>query len=124
MTAYRFGDKYLIPQFDRPTPWEKWLLVPFGLLPLAAIGGVTLVRAMRARARRESPPVAAVPPTFSLRSMSFDGTPEDSQLACLLGGQANDVNMGTGCRAVTIVDEGGVLAVRPRLFPMNSSRLG
>jgi hypothetical protein len=47
---------------------------------------------------------------FSLPSMRFDHDPSDAELTCLLGD--------ADCGPVKAVEEGGVLTVRPWLFPM------
>ena len=50
VTAYQFGDKYLIPRFDRGGHhWGKWGFLGFGFLPLTILGGVLLFRWLRRR---------------------------------------------------------------------------
>jgi hypothetical protein len=46
--AYRFGDEYLIPRFDRGGHhWGKWIFLAFGMLPLPVAGGALLLRKLR-----------------------------------------------------------------------------
>ena len=48
--AYRFGDEYLIPQFDRGGHhWGKWVFLAVGLIPVPIAGGVVLFRILRGR---------------------------------------------------------------------------
>lgn len=50
VTAYRFGDDYLIPRFDRGGHhWGKWVFLAVGLLPVPVIGGVLLFKTFRGR---------------------------------------------------------------------------
>jgi hypothetical protein len=50
VNAYRFGDDYLIPQFDRGGHhWGKWIFLGFGLLPVPIFGIVLFVRLLRRR---------------------------------------------------------------------------
>ena len=124
VAAYRFGDKYLIPQFDRGGfNWGKWVFLGVGLLPIPVIGGVVLFKRLRARKRylaagavtevaprRGSSGALLIPKAFSRSSISFDSVPDDAQLVCLLG----DRDWGP----VKEAEEGGLLTVRPWLFPM------
>ena len=109
VAAYRFDDAYLIPRFDRGGhEWGKWVFLAIGFLPLPVIGLVLLVKVLRGRP--QPPEGGPIPKAFSLRSMSFDGVPADSQLVCLLG----DRDSGP----LKAVEEGESLVVRPWLFPM------
>jgi hypothetical protein len=126
VTAYRFGDNYLIPQFDRGGHhWGEWIFLAFGMLPLPIIGVIILVSLLRGRHRRSASDQSTqtssrgglatseqhpTPRAFSRSSMTFDHAPGDCELTCLLG----DPN----CGPVRAVEEGGVLTVRPWLFPM------
>jgi hypothetical protein len=108
--AYRFGDGYLVPRFDRGGHhWGKWVFLGFGLLPLPVAGGALLFKTLR-RARQH--PLGAVPiqKAFSRPSMLFDGAADDSQLVCLLGD--------SDCGPVKAVEEAGLLTASPRLVPM------
>jgi hypothetical protein len=111
VAAYRFGDTYLIPRFDRGGfHWAKWVFLVVALLPLPIVGGVLLFQIFRRRSVVESPSNIPVTKAFSLASMSFDRVPDDSQLVCLLGDP--------DCGPVQEVEEGGLLTVRPWLFPL------
>lgn len=48
VVAYRFGERYLIPQFDRGGHhWGKWIFLAFGLLPLPVIAAVWYFKRLR-----------------------------------------------------------------------------
>lgn len=111
VTAYRFGDSYLIPRFDRGGhSTGKWIFLAFGLLPWPVIGGVLLFKILRRRSVLESSPSIPATKAFSQVSISFERVPDDSQLVSLLGDP--------DCGPIKAVEEGGLLTVRPWLFPM------
>ncbi len=48
--AYRFGNSYLIPRFDRGGHnWGKWAFLAVGLLPIPIVCGIVLFRVLRRR---------------------------------------------------------------------------
>jgi hypothetical protein len=113
-TAYPFDEEYLIPRFDRGNFWGKWIFLAGGLLmAFLGCGGMLLHILWRSRRNEKSRAATestALPKAFSLPSMSFDGVPDDSQLVCLLGDP--------DCGPIRLVEEAGLLIVRPWLFPV------
>jgi hypothetical protein len=109
VTAYQFGDSYLIPRFDRDGSNRiRWTFLAIGFLPLLIIGGKLLFKALRRRSLREFPQPIPAAKAFSLPSKSFDRVPDDSQLVCLLGNSSDRVEA---------VEEAELLTVRPTLIP-------